>query len=79
MFDEKKFDRIVETTHQLFEKYGDNKEAQEIIRDNLLILVDMLFDEFERGIKKGKYRAEYVKLADRLHKNIVEQRKESTQ
>lgn len=48
MFDEKKFEKIAQRTEQLIDQYGDDKEAQEIVRDNLLLLVDMIFDEIEK-------------------------------
>lgn len=70
MFDKSKFDKIAKATEQLL-NYGDNKEAQEMIHHNLLLLTDMLFDEFERGINKEKYRG-YIKIADELYRNITE-------
>jgi|Wag4MinimDraft_12_1082652.scaffolds.fasta_scaffold01155_3 ribosome-associated translation inhibitor RaiA len=67
MFDEKKFEKIAQRTEQLIDQYGDDKEAQEIVRDNLLLLVDMIFDEIEKQYKKTKDKR-YLEIADKLYK-----------
>lgn len=74
MFDEKKFEKIAQRTEQLIDQYGDDKEAQEIVRDNLLLLVDMIFDEIEKQYKKTKDKR-YLEIADKLYKKV---RKENT-
>lgn len=74
MFDEKKFEKIAQRTEQLIDQYGDDKEAQEIVRDNLLLLVDMIFDEIEKQYKKTKDKR-YLEIADKLYKKA---RKENT-
>ena len=67
MFDEKKFEKIAQRTEQLIDQYGDDKEAQEIVRDNLLLLVDMIFDEIKKQYKKTKDKR-YLEIADKLYK-----------
>lgn len=76
MFDRAKFDRIASITEQLLDRYANSQEAQDVIRDNLLILVDMIFDEFIDGVKKKKHLKEYIGLADELYRSIVEQKGE---
>ena len=70
MFDERKFDKILNTTDKLLTKYKADKDAQKVIHDNLIILVDMIFNELSKGIYKENYRG-YLKIADELYKSVV--------
>lgn len=70
MFDEKKFDRILNATDKLIDRYKTDKNAQKVVYDNLIILVDMIFAELSKGIRKEKYSG-YLRIADELHKSIV--------